>query len=66
MLQVRKHYREWEQTQSHEKTSLINDLLSWKEKIEKESDLPFDVITTLSLFATIVLPAVKSLIELLR
>lgn len=66
MLQVRRHYREWEQTQSHEKTSLINDLLSWKEKIEKESDLPFDVITTLSLFATIVLPAVKSLIELLR
>lgn len=66
MLQVRKHYLEWEQTQSHEKASLINDLLAWKEKIEKESDLPFDIITTLSLIATIVLPAVKSLVELFR
>jgi len=66
MLLVQKFYREWEQTQLREKSASINDLLSWREKVEKESDVPFDFITILSLLVTIVLPLVKSIIDLFR
>lgn len=64
MLLARKNYREWEKTQLRKKAATINDLLNWREKVEKESDYPFDFITILSLLVTIVLPLVKSILDL--
>ncbi len=64
-LLIRKHYREWENSQSNANSTIINDLLSWKEKIEKESEFPFDVITFASVVATVLLPVTKAIIDLL-
>ncbi len=64
-LLIRKHYREWEKSQSSTASTAINDLLTWKEKIEKEPEFPFDILTFFSIVATVLLPAVRTIIDLL-
>jgi len=64
-LLIRKHYREWEHNPSENYRATINDLFLWKEKIEKEKDFPFDFVTVASVTVTVLLPAVKTIIELL-
>jgi len=64
-LLIRKHYREWERSPSENHRATINDLLLWKEKIEKEKDFPFDFITVASVTVTVLLPAAKTIVELL-
>jgi hypothetical protein len=65
LLLIRKHYSEWEKSQSANHSAAINDLLSWKEKIEKETDFPFDFFTIASVLVTVLLPTIKTIIELL-
>lgn len=65
-LLIRKHYHEWEKNSSENHRATINDLLVWKEKIEKEKDFPFDFVTVASVTVTVLLPAIKTIIELLR
>ena len=62
---MRQYFREWEKTKSSDQSTQINNLLGWKEKIEKESDWPFDVLTVISVVVTIFLPAVRAILELL-
>lgn len=64
-LLINLHYREWEKSQSSVDASAINDLLSWKDKIEKESDFPFDFLTIASVIVTVLLPTIKTITELL-
>jgi len=63
-LLIRKHYNEWEKSQSSIHGTAINDLLSWKEKIEKETDFPFDFLTIASVIVTVLLPTIRTIVEL--
>lgn len=63
-LLIRKHYLEWEKSQSPTHGTAINDLFSWKEKIEKEKEFPFDFLTIASVLVTVLLPTIKTIIEL--
>lgn len=64
-LLTRRYYQEWEKNPSPDRSSQINNLLTWKEKIEKETEWPFDILTVVSIILTIFLPAIKSILDLL-
>lgn len=64
-LLTRKYYQEWEKADTSDKINVINNLLVWKEKIEKESDYPFDFLTVASVIVTILLPTLKTIMDLL-
>jgi hypothetical protein len=63
-LLTRRYYQEWEKKPSADQSAQINNLLTWKEKIEKESDWPFEIWTVVSIIVTIILPAIKSIMDL--
>jgi hypothetical protein len=58
------HYHEWEKKRLPDDASAISNLLSWKEKIEKESDYPFDFLTIASVVFTVLLPTIRTIVEL--
>lgn len=64
---IQKHYRDWEQQKStSSQLDAINNLLNWKEKIEKEFEWPFDLLTFFSVIITVLLPTIKSITELFK
>jgi glucan phosphoethanolaminetransferase (alkaline phosphatase superfamily) len=67
---TRKLYSKWKTSQLPAHRTAINDLLSWKEKIETEKDFPFGFLTIAFAVATVFLPtialflpAIKTIIE---
>lgn len=53
-----KLYNKWEKSQLPNHRATINDLLSWKEKIEAEKDFPFGFLTIVFVLAVVFLPTI--------
>ncbi|MBK9925740.1 MAG: hypothetical protein IPP66_10645 [Anaerolineales bacterium] len=53
-----KLYNKWEKSQLSTHRTAINDLLSWKEKIETEKDFPFNFFTIVFVLAAVFLPTI--------
>ncbi|MFT3893415.1 MAG: hypothetical protein QM730_17440 [Anaerolineales bacterium] len=58
LLFTKKHYVKWKKSQLPAHRTAINDLLVWKEKVEKEKDHPFDLLIIVFALATIFLPPI--------
>ena len=61
---INSHYQEWEKSQSSVEASAINELLTWKDKIEKEREFPFDFLTIASVIVTVLIPTLQTIKEL--
>jgi hypothetical protein len=57
-LLIKKRYAKWKKSQLHSDAVPINDLLSWKEVIEREKDFPFNSLTVMLVLVIIFSPVI--------